>query len=66
MQPEKVDAGWAKRPPVSAQTQAKAQESESAERSSTERSKPKLEEREKNLVVVKSEDECNPSLRSGR
>ena len=64
MQPEKVDAGWAKRPPVSS-PQAQTQKTKSAERSSTEKSKPKLDERERNPVVVKNEDECNPSLRSG-
>ena len=60
MQPEKVDAGWAKKPVPS---QAQTPESESTERVSTERRKPKLQ---KNPVIVKNEDECNPSLRSGR
>ena len=65
MQPEKVDAGWAKRPPVSS-SQAQTQESKPAEKSLTEESKPKLDEKERNPVVVKNEDVCNPTLGSGR
>ena len=62
MRPEKVDAGWAKRP-VSVQTP------ESPVRSSTEsgprQRTPKKNERKANPVVVKNEEECNPSLRLG-
>ena len=62
MQPEKVDAGWAKRP-GSVQTPASPVRS-SAESGPRQRT-PKKNERKTNPVVVKNEEECNPSLRLG-
>ena len=59
MQPEKVDAGWAKRP-------VSSQAPESPESSSAGRGRPK-NERKTNPVIVKNEEECTtPSLRPGR
>ena len=63
MQPEKVDAGWAKRP---ASVQAPASPVRSSTESGPRQRTPKKNERKTNPVVVKNEEECNPSLRLGR
>ena len=61
MQPEKVDAGWVKRP-------VSTQAPESPKRSSAERGIPIIQKNERKTipVIVKNEEECNPSVRLGR